>query len=143
MQDDIRLITLTGPGGTGKTRLAMQLAEDVAEQFAGGVWFAGLASIVDSGLVVSAIAQALDVRASQNRPLVEDMKERLRRLPRALLLLDNFEHLLAAAPEVTELLGASRTLKILVTSRAALHIYGEQEFHVPPLALPDPRSPGP
>ena len=143
MQDDIRLITLTGPGGTGKTRLAVQLAEDVAEQFAGGVCFAGLASIVDSGLVVSAIAQALEVRASGNRPLVEEMKEHLRRLPRALLVLDNFEHLLAAAPMVTELLAASRTLKILVTSRAALHIYGEQEFHVPPLALPDPRSLGP
>jgi predicted ATPase/serine/threonine protein kinase len=140
MQDDIRLITLTGPGGTGKTRLAVQLAEDVAGRFAGGVWFAGLASILDSGLVVSAIAQALEVRASPNRALVEDIKEHLRRLPGALLLIDNFEHVLAAAPVVTELLGASRALKILVTSRAALHIYGEQEFQVPPLALPDPRS---
>jgi len=140
MQDDIRLITLTGPGGTGKTRLAVQLAEEVAEQFAGGVWFAGLASILDSGQVISAIAQALEVRASGNRPLVEDIKEHLRRSPGALLLLDNFEHVLAAAPVVTELLGASRALKILVTSRAALHLYGEQELQVPPLALPDPRS---
>jgi predicted ATPase len=140
MQDNIRLITLTGPGGTGKTRLAVQLAEDVAEQFAGGVWFTGLASILDSGLVVSAIAQALEVRASPNRPPVEDIKEHLRHLPRALLLLDNFEHVLEAAPLVTELLGASRELKILVTSRAALHLYGEQELQVPPLALPDPRS---
>jgi predicted ATPase len=138
IKDDIRLITLTGPGGTGKTRLAVQLAEDVAEQFAGGVWFAGLAPILDSGLVVSAIAQALEVRASGNRPLLEDIKEHLRRSPRALLLLDNFEHVLAA-PVVTELLGASRALKILVTSQAALHIYGEQEFRVPPLALPDPK----
>jgi len=142
MQDDIRLITLTGPGGTGKTRLAVQVAEEVAEQFTGGVWFVGLASILDSGLVVSAIAQALEVRASQNRPLVDDIKEHLRRWPGALLLLDNFEHVLAAAPVVTELLGASRTLKILVTSRAALHLYGEQELHVPPLALPDPRNLG-
>ncbi len=71
---------------------------------------------------------------------MEDIKEHLRRSPRALLLIDNFEHVLAAAPVVTELLGASRALKILVTSRAALHIYGEQEFQVPPLALPDPRS---
>ena len=142
-QDDIRLITLTGPGGTGKTRLAVQVAEEVAEQFSGGVWFVGLASILDSGLVVSAIAQALEVRASQNRPLVDDIKEHLRRSPAALLLLDNFEHVLAAAPVVTELLGASRTLKILVTSRAALHLYGEQELHVPPLALPDPRNLGP
>src|SRR5690349_2758171 len=116
-QDDIRLVTLTGPGGTGKTRLAVQLAEDIAEQFPGGVWFAGLASILDSGLVVSAIAQALEVRASGNRPLVEDIKEHLRRLHGALLLLDNFEHVMAAAPVVTELLGASRDLKILVTSR--------------------------
>jgi predicted ATPase/tetratricopeptide (TPR) repeat protein/tRNA A-37 threonylcarbamoyl transferase component Bud32 len=143
MRDDIRLITLTGPGGTGKTRLALQLAEDVAGQFTGGVWYAGLASVLDSGLVVSAIAQALEVRPSRNRPLVEDMKEHMRRSPRALLLLDNFEHVLAAAPVVTELLGASRELKILVTSRAALHIYGEQEFHVPPLPLPDPSNVGP
>ncbi len=140
MRDDIRLITLTGPGGTGKTRLAVQLAEDAAEQFPGGVWFVGLASILDSALVVSAIAQVLQVGASGNRPLVEDIKEHLRRSPRALLLIDNFEHVLAAAPVVTELLGASRGLKILVTSRAALHIYGEQEFQVPPLTLPDPRS---
>jgi predicted ATPase/serine/threonine protein kinase len=140
MQDDIRLITLTGPGGTGKTRLAVQLAEDTAEQFAGGVWFVGLASILDSALVVSAIAQALEVRASGNRPLAEDIKEHLRRSPRALLLIDNFEHVLAAAPVVTELLGASRELKILVTSRAVLHLYGEQELQVPPLALPDPRN---
>jgi len=140
MQDDVRLITLTGPGGTGKTRLAVQLAGDVAEQFAGGVWFVGLASILDSALVVSAIAEALEVRASPNRPLVDDIKEHLLRSPRALLLLDNFEHVLAAAPVVTELLGASRALKILVTSRAALHLYGEQELQVPPLALPDPRS---
>ncbi len=140
MQDDIRLITLIGPGGTGKTRLAVQLAEDVAEQFTGGVWFVGLASILDTGLVVSAIAQALEVREGGNRPLVEDIKEHLRRSPRMLLLLDNFEHVLAAAPVVTELLGASPALRILVTSRAALHVYGEQEFQVPPLALPDPRS---
>jgi predicted ATPase len=140
MQADIRLITLTGPGGTGKTRLAVQLAEDAAGQFPGGVWFVGLASILDSSLVVSAIAQALEVRASGNRPLVEDIKEHLRHSPRALLLIDNFEHVLAAAPVVTELLGAWRALKILVTSRAALRVYGEQEFQVPPLSLPDPMS---
>ena len=139
-QQDIRLVTLTGPGGTGKTRLAVQLAEDVAEQFAGGVWFANLASALDSGLVISTIAQVLEVRASPNRPLIEDVKERLRHLPPALLLLDNFEQVLAAAPLVTEILGASPTLKILVTSQAPLHIYGEQEFQVPPLAFPDPGS---
>jgi predicted ATPase/serine/threonine protein kinase len=138
LQEGIRLITLTGPGGTGKTRLAVQLAEDAAEQFAAGVWFANLASASDSGLVVSTIAQALEVRASANRALMEDIKERLRRLPPALLLLDNFEQVLAAAPVVTELLGASPALKILVTSQSPLHIYGEQEFQVPPLALPDP-----
>jgi len=140
LRDDIRLITLTGPGGTGKTRLAVQLAEDAGDQFAGGVWFAGLASALDSGLVISAIAQALEVRASSNRPLMEDIKEHLGRLPRALLVLDNFEQVLAAAPVVTELLGASLALKILVTSQAPLHIYGEQEFQVPPLALPDHNS---
>jgi predicted ATPase/serine/threonine protein kinase len=141
-QDDIRLVTLTGPGGVGKTRLVVQLAEDIAEQFPGGVWFAGLASVSDPALVVSAIAQALEVRASGSRPLMEDILEHLRRLHGALLLLDNFEHVLAAAPVVTDLLGASRDLKILVTSRAALHLYGEQELQVPPLALPDARSRG-
>jgi len=140
MRDDIRLITLTGPGGTSKTRLAVQVAEDVAGQFAGGVWFVGLAPLQDPALVVSAIAQALDLRVSGNRPLVEDIKEHLRRSPPSVLLIDNFEHVLTAAQVVTELLGATRSLKILVTSRAALHIYGEQEFQVPPLALPDPRS---
>jgi predicted ATPase/serine/threonine protein kinase/tetratricopeptide (TPR) repeat protein len=140
LQDNIRLITLTGPGGTGKTRLAVQLAEDLAEQFAGGVWFAGFATIPNSGLVVSTIAQALEVRASPNRPLIEDIKQQLRQLPPALLLLDNFEHVKTAAPVVTELMGASPALKILVTSQAPLHIYGEQEFQVPPLAFPDPSS---
>jgi predicted ATPase/serine/threonine protein kinase len=138
LQDDIRLVTLTGPGGTGKTRLAVQLAADVAERFAGGVWFAGLASVLDSGLVVSAIAQALEVRTSGSRPLVEDLKEHLRRSRPALLLLDNFEHVLEAAPVVAELLQASAALKILVTSREALRLYGEQELFVPPLALPEP-----
>ena len=140
LQEGIRLITLTGPGGTGKTRLAVQLAEDAAEQFTGGVWFANLASASDSGLVVSAIAQALEVRASPNRALMEDIKERLRRLPSALLLLDNFEQVLAAAPVVTELLAAAPALKVLVTSQAPLHIYGEQEFQVPPLAFPIPAA---
>jgi len=138
LQQGIRLVTLTGSGGTGKTRLAVQLAEDVAEQFAGGVWFVGLASILDPALVASAIAQALEVRASGTRPLAEDIKEHLRRMPPTLLLLDNFEQVLSAAPVVTELLEAARALKILVTSRAALHLYGEQELQVPPLALPDP-----
>jgi predicted ATPase len=138
LEQGSRLVTLTGPGGTGKTRLAVQLGEDLAGQFPGGVWFVGLASVLDPGLVLSAIAQALEVRASGGKPLVEDLKDHLRRMPRTLLLLDNFEHVLVAAPLITELLEASRTLQILVTSRAVLRLYAEQELQVPPLALPEP-----
>jgi predicted ATPase/class 3 adenylate cyclase len=133
-----RLLTLTGPGGGGKTRLALQLATEVIDQFQDGVYFVPLAPIFDPTLVASSIALALDVQEAGGRSVVERLLEYLGG-KELLLLLDNFEQVLAAAPLVTDLLRASPRLKIVVTSRAVLHVSGEQEFLVPPLRLPDPR----
>jgi predicted ATPase/serine/threonine protein kinase len=133
-----RLMTLTGPGGTGKTRLAVQVAHDLADLFEGGVSFVNLAPIADSTLVASAVASALGVRESGDRPLPRAIAEHLCSRGATLLVLDNFEQVSDAAPIVRELLDSCPTLKVLVTSRVVLHIYGEQEFPVPPLALPEP-----
>src|SRR5262249_2298081 len=131
------LLTLTGPAGTGKTRLAQRVAADALGHFADGVQFVALAPIRDPELVVSTIAQTLGVRESGGRPLLEALEAYLAG-QRALLVLDSFEQVLAAAPAVTALLAACPELKALVTSRAVLRVYGEQECPVAPLALPDP-----
>jgi len=136
LEEGTRLLTLTGPGGVGKTRLALQVAASLADHFEGDVLFVALAPVLDPALVGSAIAQALGVGEAAGRPLVESVKDRLRDAE-LLLLLDNFEHLLAAAPLVADLLATCPRLKILITSRAVLHLRGEKEFAVPPLALPD------
>jgi predicted ATPase/class 3 adenylate cyclase/DNA-binding CsgD family transcriptional regulator len=133
---DVRLLTLTGTGGTGKTRLAFQVAADLLEDFTDGVYFVALAPISDPALVVATIAQTLGVTDTGGQPLLEQLKAYLHG-KQLLLLLDNFEQVLAAAPMVGELLAAAPLLKVLITSRAALHVYGEQEFPVPPLALPE------
>ncbi len=138
---DVRLATLTGPGGIGKTRLALQVAQKIADQFPGGVCFVALSSVRDGGLIASAIAQAVGVHESGNQTPQERLKEYLGGLDQPLLLLlDNFEHLVVSAPLVAQLLGAGPKLKIIITSQAPLHIYGEHEFPVPPLALPNPKS---
>jgi predicted ATPase/serine/threonine protein kinase/Tfp pilus assembly protein PilF len=139
LRRDVRLVTFTGPGGTGKTRLALQIAEELLEYFAGGVYFVPLASIADPGLVAPTIAQTLGVRETAGKTLIEDLKEHLQHSHHqaTLLLLDNFEQVASAAPLVAGLLEASAAIKILATSRAVLHVYGEHEFPVPPLALPD------
>jgi len=132
---EARLVTLTGPGGTGKTRLALQSAAETVDRFPDGVYYVDLASVLDPGLVASEIAMVLDVTQSADPPL-----ERLKRSlsgRRILLLLDNFEQVLAAAPLVGELLRAAPELRALVTSRAALRVSGEREFPVPPLGVPD------
>jgi predicted ATPase/serine/threonine protein kinase len=140
---ELRLLTLTGPGGTGKTRLALQAAAELADTFADGLYFVNLAPLTDAALVPSAIAQVLGVTVSAARPPLDSLQEHLRE-KHVLLLLDNFEHLLAAASVVGELLGAAPGLKVLATSRIPLHLRGEQEYPVPPLALPDPtRLPAP
>ncbi|HEX9438485.1 MAG TPA: tetratricopeptide repeat protein, partial [Roseiflexaceae bacterium] len=133
---DVRLVTLTGPGGIGKTRLALQTAAELLDEFTDGVWFVNLAPISDPALVVATIAQTLGVKESGSRPLLESLKDELRE-KHLLLLLDNFEQVLEAAPQLAELLAACPKLKLLITSREVLHLYGEHDFPVPPLALPD------
>ena len=135
----VRLLTLTGPGGTGKTRLALAVAERLASDFRDGVTLVLLASLGDPSLVAAAIAQQLGVREAAGQTLVEALTAHLRD-KWMLLVLDNFEHLLPAAPLVTELLGAGRSLTVLVTSRVRLRLSGEREVVVPPLALPSPDS---
>jgi predicted ATPase/serine/threonine protein kinase len=142
LRQDVRLITVTGPGGIGKTRLAVEVASGLIERFPGGTHFVPLSPVRDQGLIASVIVQTLGIREVGGQSPLETLKKNLQDSLRApmLLLLDNFEHLIQAAPTVAELLAVAPNLKILVTSRAALHVYGEHEFPVPPLALPDSRS---
>jgi predicted ATPase/serine/threonine protein kinase len=142
LRQNVRLVTVTGPGGIGKTRLAVQVASGLGERFPGGVYFVPLSSLNDPGLLASMIVQTLGIREAGGQSALEILKRDLQDSSRApiLLLLDNFEHLVQAAPTVADLLASGPKLKILVTSRAALHVYGEHECPVPPLALPDSRS---
>ncbi|MDQ4076149.1 MAG: NB-ARC domain-containing protein, partial [Chloroflexota bacterium] len=133
---DVRLVTITGAGGIGKTRLALQIAANLLDEFRDGIFFVNLAPLRDTELVIPTIAQTLNVREEGGQPLIERLKGYLGD-KHLLLLLDNFEHLLAAGPEVTDLLAAAPHLKVLVTSRALLDVYGECIFAVSPLALPD------
>jgi predicted ATPase/DNA-binding CsgD family transcriptional regulator len=129
------LLTLTGPGGSGKTRLCIELAAGVAADYSDGVYFVRLAPVRDPGLVPSSIAQGIGLPDSGGRPLVQHLASYLRDR-NLLLVLDNFEHLQAAAPVVAELLTQARDLRIVVSSRSPLRVSGEQECPVPPLALP-------
>ncbi|MCC6314386.1 MAG: tetratricopeptide repeat protein [Thermomicrobiales bacterium] len=140
LREDARLVTLTGPGGVGKTRLALRVADDLAECFPEGVWFVSLAALADPAVVASTVAQALGVRETAERDIADTLTTFLRER-RAVLLLDNFEGVVAAAPVVGALLAACPELRALVTSRAPLGLYGEHAFDVPPLALPDPADP--
>ncbi len=132
---DVRLLTLTGPGGVGKTRLAIQVASDLRDAFADGVGFVSLAVLRDPRLVAPAVARALRVREEGTRPTKLTLEDALRGR-RLLLVLDNFEQVSAAAPLVADLLAASPGLKVLVTSRSPLHIRAEHEFPLAPLELP-------
>ncbi len=135
---DVRLITLTGTGGIGKTRLALQVATEVSDQFADGVFFVALAPVSDEGLVVPTIMQALSIKEAGEQPLLAQLKAALKD-KQMLLLLDNFEQVIEAAVQVAELLTACPHLKVLVTSRIVLHVQAEREFAVPPLSLPNPK----
>jgi DNA-binding CsgD family transcriptional regulator len=131
-----RLVVLTGAGGSGKTRLALQVAAELAENYRDGVWLVELASLKDPKLVPETIAQVLKVSMGASKSPTETLISFLRS-KHLLLLLDNFEHLLEAAPFVGEFLSAAPQLSVLATSRERLHIYGEQEFSVHPLQLPE------
>lgn len=134
---EVRLLTVTGPGGVGKTRLALHIASQVQEDFTDGVCFVSLASLQDAELVLPTIVRALRLQNRGKQPPLEYLKASLRK-GHLLLLLDNFEQVAAAAPSLVELLSACPRLKIMVTSRAVLHVRGERVFALQPLRLPDP-----
>ena len=136
LRPDVRLLTLLGVGGIGKTRLSLQVAWEVRQHFSDGVCFVSLAAIHDPELVVPAIAQELGIPEIGTQSLFEQVQASLHD-KHLLLILDNFEQVVRASPGVEELLAACPSLKIVVTSRAVLHLQAEQEFTVPPLALPN------
>lgn len=133
-----RLVTLVGPGGTGKTRLGLQVAERLRDEFPDGSAFVDLSPIGDPDLVAAAIGHALGVREETGRPILESVEAHLRDR-RVLLVIDNFEQVLGGAPLVSRLLRAAPGLNVLVTSREVLHVQGEQEYVVPSLGVPDLR----
>ncbi len=133
---DTRLLTLTGPGGSGKTRLALQAAAELVEEFPQGVYFVALEPITDPELLLPTIGRTVGLK--QNAGLLPDRLKEFLADRRLLLVLDNVEQLVEGAPDLAELLAAARQLKLLVTSRTPLHLSGEHEFPVPPLTLPDP-----
>jgi predicted ATPase/class 3 adenylate cyclase len=133
---ETRLLTLTGPGGTGKTRLALQAAADLLDDFYDGAFLVPLATLSEAELFLPTVAETVGVRESGEQPLDENLKNYLSER-RMLLVLDNFEQVLGAAPTVTELLAVAPGLKVLATSRAPLGLYGEHEYAVPPLSVPD------
>ncbi len=135
---EVRLLTLTGTGGVGKTRLALAIAVELRDTFPDGVGFVSLAHLHEADHVLPTIAQAEGLQVSSTRPPLELLSASLREQHR-MLVLDNFETVVAAAPSLVDLLAACPRLKLLVTSRETLHVRGEREFLVKPLALPDPR----
>jgi predicted ATPase len=138
LREDVQLLTLTGPGGTGKTRLGLQVAAELSDRFADGVFFVALAPISDPALVMPTIAETLGIREVAGHPPLERLKETLHQ-KQMLLLLDNFEQVVNAASQIAGLLVACPQLKMVVTSREVLHVRAEHEFAVPPLVLPDPK----
>lgn len=135
-REDVRLLTLSGPGGVGKTRLGLQVAAELVDTFSDGVWFVPLAPLRHADLVISAIAQTLSVGQLSDQSLTKSLIDALED-KHLLIFLDNFEHVTASSSSLGQLIAACPKLKVLVTSRAVLHLYGEQELSVQPLVLPD------
>jgi predicted ATPase len=135
-REDVRLVNLTGPGGTGKTRLALQSVRDLIDNFKDGVYFIDLSTDREPESVLASIAGTIGLRETSSRPLIEEFKTKLQK-KKLLFLLDNFEQVTSAAPKLGELLHVCPKLKLLVTSRETLHLRGEYVFPVPPLGLPD------
>jgi predicted ATPase/DNA-binding XRE family transcriptional regulator len=135
--EGVRLLTLTGPGGVGKTRLALEAARQAGNHFSGGVAFAGLAPLGDAALVVPTIARTLGLKEAEDRSIREALYSYLSE-KRFLLVVDNLEHLLEVVPEIVALVEACPGLTVLTTSRAPLRVRGEQEYPVGPLGMPDP-----
>ncbi len=138
-RDDVRLVTLTGAGGSGKTRLALAVADALRDRFPHGVYFVDLAPVRDPALVVSAMGRALDVRETAGQPYRQALTDSLREKS-PLLVLDNFEQVLDAAPTLAELLASAPSVKLLVTSREVLRLRAEHVFPVEPLAVPPPHA---
>ncbi len=135
-QDGVRMVTLVGPGGSGKTRLALQVANELTEAFPQGVWFVSLAPVHDAALVPQSIMQALNIMSSPMMTAIENLMKYLR-YKQLLLILDNFEQVVEAATIVDELLASVSGLKVLATSRKSLRLNGEHEYGVLPLDIPD------
>ena len=135
-EEGVRLVTLTGPAGTGKTRLALQVGAELVDEVSDGVFFVSLAPVADPDDVIPAIAAALDVREVAGKTLAELVPSYLKH-KKLLLILDNFEQVVEAAPQVANLLQGGPGITALVTSRTVLHLYGERQYAVPPLSLPD------
>ena len=137
---DLRLLTLSGTGGSGKTRLALEVVRDIADEYPGGVCFLSLASLADASAVATALTQMVGLRQIGSKPLSDALREHLKAsiAEPTLVVLDNFEHVLAAAPLVVDLIEGSPLVTVLVTSREILRVYGEREYPVPPLPVPAP-----
>jgi predicted ATPase len=143
LRDDVRLLTLSGPGGIGKTRLAIEVAAQLGDKYRDAIVFVPLAAVTDAEVVLPTVARAVGLADISDRSPLDMLVTALRETE-LLLILDNLEQILAAGPLIQEVLAACQRVRTMVTSRAALRVSAEHEFAIPPLGLPDltrPNSP--